>query len=152
MIYENVQDFLKNTPKGVSIIALDVGTKKIGIAVTDNEQIIPSPFEVYQRRNTSKDLGHIAQLAKDKNAGGFVVGLPIDLDGNEQKNCEKIRFFANKIYKKTGLNIFMQDERMSTAAADRVLSDAGVKRKKRNEIDDKIAASYILEMVLNSRP
>lgn len=150
MIHESAKEFAKELKKGQPIICLDVGTARIGIAISDVEYIIASPYGVYERRNTRQDMGHIAQLAKDENAIGFVIGLPLAMDGSEGENCEAVRNFANQLLKKTGLSILLKDERLSTSSATRALSESGMTRKKRQSLDDKLAASFILEGVLSS--
>lgn len=149
MILENIQEFKNHVIKGRPLIGLDIGTVRIGIALSDIQHIIASPHSIYERRNMRQDLGHIGALAASENACAFIVGLPLGLDGQEGENCEIIRSFCNKLYKKTTLPVFLKDERMSTAAANRALLDAGVKRKERHSLDDKIAASYILQSVID---
>lgn len=149
MIYDHIHDFARNIPQEGSLIGLDYGTARIGIAVCDATRIIASPREVYVRRNISKDLGHISRLTRENSIVACVIGLPLDSDGNEGENCANIREFAAKIVKKTNLPIFLHDERFSTAAVTRSMQDAGVKRKNRHESDDKLAAGYILQCVLD---
>ncbi len=149
MIQQNIQEFKKLLIKGRPLIGLDIGTVRIGIAISDREYIIATPLNVYERRNISQDIGHLGKLASDENACGFVVGLPLGLDGSEGDNCQLIRNFCNKLYKKTALPILLKDERMSTAAATRALAESGMTRKKRQTLDDKVAASYILQGVID---
>jgi putative Holliday junction resolvase len=150
MIYESAKEFAKELKKGRPIICLDIGTVRIGIAISDLEYILATPHGAYERRNTSKDLGHFDKLATDINAIGFVLGLPLAMSGEEGENCEAVRNFAKQLLKKTGLPILLKDERMSTAASTRALSESGMTRKKRQSLDDKMAASFILEGVLSS--
>lgn len=149
MIDDNINNFCKNFQKGKKIMALDVGKVRIGIATSDPSHIISSPLTIYVRRNISRDLGYINDLAKNENVGYFVIGLPISLNGLEGENCQYIRQFAAKLYKKTTLPIFLQDERFSTSAVSRAMQDHDISRKKRHATDDKIAAAYILQMVLD---
>lgn len=149
MIHENINEFRKNTEKGRILIGLDVGAARIGIAISDVEHMIASPHDVYTRRNMRQDIGHFGQLAVDENACAIVIGLPLAMDGSEGENCALIRNFAAKLHKKTGLPIFLQDERMSTAAVTRSLQEADMTRKKRQSLDDKLAAGYILQGVLD---
>ena len=151
MIYKNITEFIEKLEEDRPIIGLDIGTARIGIAVSDTRRVIASPREVYTRRNISKDLGHINKLATDENACAFVLGLPIDLQGNEEDNCLVVRNCAEKLIKKTALPIYLQDERMSTAAVTRSMQKSDMSRKKRQRVDDKLAASYILQIVLDMR-
>ena len=150
MIYESIEEFSQNVQKGQALIGLDIGSVRIGIAISDLEHIIASPHDIYERRNFSKDMGHLGKLAADENSCGFVIGLPLAMDGTEGENCELVRNFAKKLLKKTNLPIFLKDERMSTSAATRALSESGMTRKKRESLDDKLAASYILQGVIDS--
>ncbi len=149
MIYAQVNDFASSIPKEGKLLGLDYGEKCIGIATSDISRIIASPFEVYARRNISKDIGHITRLARENNIRGFVIGLPLDQNGLEGENCVKVRNFAAKLDKKLSLPIILYDERFSTAAVTRDMKDTGLKRKQRQEIDDKLAACYILQCVID---
>lgn len=130
-------------------MGLDYGTVRIGIAACDATRIIASPKEVYTRRNISKDIGHIARMAREHGAVGVVIGLPLAQDGTEGENCLRVREFAAKIEKKSGLPILFYDERLSTSAVTRTMKDAGVRRKNRQAVDDKLAAGYILQCVID---
>jgi putative holliday junction resolvase len=149
MIYDSIADFASAIPPEGSLLGLDYGRARIGIAVCDTTRIISSPREVYTRRNISKDLGHISRLIRDNNATGIVIGLPLAQDGTEGDNCAEVRLFAEKIIKKINLPIFFYDERFSTAAVTRSMQDAGVKRKNRQAVDDKLAAGYILQCAID---
>lgn len=149
MIYDSITDFASNIPAQGALLGLDHGAARIGIAICDATRIIASPREVYVRRNIAKDLGHIARMVRENNAVAVVIGLPIGLDGVEGKNCNEVRAFATKILKKLNLPILLYDERFSTAAVSRSMLDAGVKRKDRQQADDKLAAGYILQCVVD---
>jgi putative Holliday junction resolvase len=149
MIYESVKDFAPVIKKGQPLICLDVGTVKIGIAISDRELIIASPYAVYERRNTRQDMGYLGKLAADENACAIVIGLPLQMNGEEGENCQIIRSFASQLFKKTNLPILLKDERFSTAAATRTLTEVGMTRKKRQGLDDKLAAGFVLEGVLS---
>lgn len=149
MIYEQLRDFASAIPPEGSILGLDYGTARIGIAVCDATRIIASPREVYERRNISKDMGHLARMARECAAVAVVLGLPLAQDGSEGENCLRVREFAAKLEKKMGLPILLHDERLSTAAVTRSMKDAGVSRKNRQEVDDKLAAGYILQCVVD---
>ncbi len=129
-------------------MGLDYGQARIGIAVCDRTRIIASPREVYKRRNISKDMGHIARMVRENSVVGFVIGLPLSPDGTEGENCALVRAFAEKLVKKINLPVLFYDERFSTAAVTRSMQDAGVKRKDRQAVDDKLAAGYILQCAL----
>ncbi|PIR37782.1 MAG: Holliday junction resolvase RuvX [Alphaproteobacteria bacterium CG11_big_fil_rev_8_21_14_0_20_39_49] len=151
MITVNTKEFFEYIQTSGALLGLDMGKAKIGIAICDAERIISSPMEIYQRRNISKDMGHLGKLCKDNCIVAIVIGLPLEMDGSENENCESVRNFADKLNKKTGLPILLKDERMSTAAATRALSETGMTRKKRQSLDDKVAASIILQSAIETK-
>ena len=114
------------------IIAFDIGDKRIGIAITDPFNEMALPVETYW-------------LAKDKYVDKIVCGLPVNFDGKECEQTEKTKFFIEELRKKTDIEIITQDERFSTKEARRLLLEADMRREKRKDVIDKIAASYILE-------
>lgn len=149
MIYDHIRDFASAIPPEGSLLGLDYGAVRIGIAACDATRIIASPREVYTRRNISKDMGHIARFVRQHNAVGIVMGLPLSQEGLEGENCIAVRAFADKILKRINLPILFYDERLSTAAVTRSMKDAGVKRRDRQAVDDKLAAGYILQCVID---
>lgn len=151
MITINIKEFFENIPNSGALLGLDMGKAKIGLALCDANRIISSPMEAYMRRNMSKDLGHLGKYCTDNEIVGIIMGLPLELDGTENENCESVRHFANKLNKKTGLPVLLKDERLSTAAATKALSETGMTRKKRQTLDDKVAASIILQSVIDAR-
>lgn len=148
MILQNIHEWAVILPTAGPLLGLDIGMARIGLALSDRERMIATPFEVYTRRNMSQDLGHINAFGVKEQVAGIVVGLPLQLDGMEGENCVAVRHFSQKLEKKTGLPVLLYDERMSTAAATRALSEAGMTRKKRQSLDDKLAASLVLQEVL----
>lgn len=150
MIYDNLKDFHQNIQKGKRLLGLDIGTVKIGIAVSDTDHIIATPKEVMEAININKDTGRIRTMLKSEDASGLVIGFPYNMDGTESELCAKIRNLSLKLIKKMDIPIYFQDERLSTAAVSRTLVASGMTRKKRDKIDDKLAASYILQTTLDS--
>jgi putative holliday junction resolvase len=150
LIYDSIHDFASSIPPEGTLLGLDYGRARIGIAACDATRIIASPREVYTRRNISKDLGHITRMVRENKAVGFIIGLPLAGDGTEGDNCAEVRLFAAKLAKKITLPILLYDERFSTAAVTRTMQDAGVKRQARQAVDDKLAAGYILQCVLDN--
>ena len=134
------------------IAALDVGEKRIGIAVCDEMEIIASGVESYTRTgNDRKDLAYIANKLEELGAKRVVIGLPLKLDGSEGIAAEKIRDFAFQLSKYTEIEQAYQDERMTTAQAQRILIGADVKRKKRKNVIDKMAAQLILQAYMDTK-
>lgn len=151
MITDNLTEFLQEMPLQGSLLALDIGQKRIGIAISQKESNIAFPKEVYERTNMRQDTGYLARICREEKIVGIVVGLPIDLKNQEGENCQKVRQFTAKLEAKILLPFLLQDERMTTAAVTRVMKDAGVKRIERHAQDDKLAACYLLQMVLDKR-
>ncbi len=127
------------------IIAFDIGDKRIGVAVSDPFNEMALPVETYWRKSLIKDVDYLITLAKSRYAETIVCGLPLNFDGKECEQTEKTRFFIEELKKKTDIEIVTQDERFSTKEARRVLLEADMRREKRKDVIDKIAASYILE-------
>lgn len=131
---------------GKRAIAFDIGDKRIGVAVSDpfNEYAIPA--ETYFRtRNFQADVEAIARLAKDRGAGVIVCGMPVNFDGTESVQTEKTRRFVEALREASELPVELEDERFTTMQAREVQIIGGVKREKRKQTIDSIAASYILE-------
>lgn len=133
---------------GQTLIGLDLGTKTIGIALSDRTRSIASPVETLKRTKFTKDAEHILQMAKSENAAGFVLGLPVNMDGSEGPRCQSTRAFARNMARLSDLPIVLWDERLSTAAVTRTLLEADASRAKRADVVDKMAASYILQGAL----
>ena len=131
-------------------IALDVGTVRIGIATSDPMGIIASGYETFFRsKDEDADLRKIAELAKQKEADTFVIGLPLNMDGTEGEKVLEIRQFADKLSQFTDLKIVFQDERLTTVSAEKVLIESGMRREKRKKVIDKVAATIILQSYLD---
>ena len=137
------------------IMSLDVGTKTIGVAVTDELRITAQGLETYKRIGIKKDTEYVLELFKEKNCDTLVIGLPLNLDGTDSVQTEKVREFREKIENKFRSNsladvtIDWQDERYSTVEAEEVLIAANLKRDKRKEVIDKQAAVIILQSYLD---
>lgn len=134
------------------IIALDIGDVRIGVAVSDLMKIIANPRETYVRKDEDADIAYFIELAKKEEADTFVVGLPINMDGTEGPRVEICRAFGEKLREKSGLKVEYQDERLTTVTAERMLIEADVRREKRKQVIDKVAATIILESYLNRMP
>ncbi|MEH0831033.1 Holliday junction resolvase RuvX [Anaplasma bovis] len=129
------------------VMCIDFGEKTMGIAL--NEGSVAMPLCVYDRRNTRQDLGELCAIFREKKAGGIVMGLPLESDGREGRMCELVRVFAAKLVKKIGANVYLHDERYTTAAASKMTESVGMRRKKSQKIDDMISAALILQQVLD---
>lgn len=135
----------------MKILALDIGTVRIGIAASDIMEIIASAYEVYRRKNEEADVKYIAELVSKLEAGEIVIGLPLKLDGTEGQSVEMARSFGDKLSKLTEVPIIYQDERLSTVSAQKILIESGMRREKRKDKVDSIAATIILQTYLDKK-
>jgi putative Holliday junction resolvase len=131
------------------LFGLDLGTKTIGLALSDVMRQIASPLETIRRTKFSADAARLLQLAKEHGVAGLVIGLPVNLDGSEGPRAQSTRAFARNLAQMTDLPMAFWDERLSTAAAERALFEADASRKRRAELIDKMAAAYILQGALD---
>ena len=127
------------------IIAFDIGDKRIGVAISDPFYEMALPIETYWRKGFEKDIDYLVKLAKEKYAETIVCGLPVNFDGSESEQTQKTKEFIERLSQKTDIKIVTEDERFTTMQARRVLLEADMRREKRKDVIDKIAASYILE-------
>jgi putative Holliday junction resolvase len=132
-----------------SLIGLDLGTKTIGVATSDPDRKLATGVETITRKNFTADAARILLLANERHATGFVLGLPVNMDGSEGPRAQSTRAFARNLSKVTGLPIALWDERLSTAAVERELIAADVSRKKRAAVIDQHAAAFILQGALD---
>jgi putative Holliday junction resolvase len=128
---------------------LDLGTKTIGLALSDLGRGIASPMETIRRKKFTLDAEQLLKICGDQEVGGIVLGLPLNMDGTEGPRAQATRAFARNLQPKTGLPITLWDERLSTAAVTRTLLEADSSRAKRAEVVDKMAAAYILQGFLD---
>ena len=127
------------------IKAFDIGDKRIGIAISDPFNEMALPLETYWRKNFNLDIDYLINIAKEKCADTIVCGLPVNFDGSESVQTTKTASFIEELRKRTYIKVVETDERFTTLQARRVLLEADMRRDKRKNVIDKIAASYILE-------
>jgi putative holliday junction resolvase len=143
-------------PRGSRLMGLDLGSKTIGIALSDVEKVIASPLETIVRAKFTKDAARLIELAALYRVAGLVIGLPRNMDGSDGSAAQSARSFARNLGRLTPLPLAFWDERLSTAAVSRMLIGADTSRARRNQIIDKLAATYILQGALDrlnaSRP
>ena len=121
------------------------------IASISPSESVASPVETLRRGKFTKDAGRLADIIAEENVGGMVLGLPVQMDGAEGRRCQSVRQFADNLLEHIDLAIAFWDERLSTAAVERMLIDeADMTRKRRAEVIDKMAAAYILQGALDS--
>lgn len=132
------------------ILGLDIGMVRIGIAQSDELEIIASPLEVYKRTNSiNNDAKYISSIISKNNIGKVVVGLPLKMDGSASTSVDMVEEFIEKMKKFTDVEFIMQDERFSTVTASKILIEGNVRREKRKGVVDKLAATIILQNYLD---
>ncbi|SEL07096.1 putative holliday junction resolvase [Roseovarius azorensis] len=149
MICEDIESFAAALPAGRAILGLDLGTKTIGVALSDRLWSVASPHETVQRTKFTADAARLLAIAAAREVGGIILGLPRNMDGSEGPRCQSTRAFARNLAGLTDLPIGFWDERLSTVAAERALLEADATRKRRSQVIDNIAAAYILQGVLD---
>jgi putative holliday junction resolvase len=136
-------------PRRGALIGLDLGTKTIGVAASDPDRRLATPVETIVRKRFRDDMDRLFKLTSERHAVGFVLGLPLNMDGSEGPRAQATRAFARNLAKLTELPVALWDERLSTAAVERVLIEADVSRSKRKAVIDQHAAAYILQGALD---
>ena len=132
------------------LLGLDLGSKTIGLALSDITWRIASPLETIRRRKFAIDVERLFALVDEHDVGGLVLGLPFNMDGSEGPRCQSTRAFADNMLALRNLPVIFQDERLSTAAVQRMLvEEMDSTRKRRAEVVDKLAAAYILQGLLD---
>jgi putative holliday junction resolvase len=136
-------------PARGALIGLDLGTKTIGVAVSDPDRRLAAAVETIARKNFSADAARLLALAAERKAAAFVLGLPVNMDGSEGPRAQSTRAFARNLARLTQLPIALWDERLSTAAVERELIAADMSRARRAEVIDQHAAVFILQGALD---
>lgn len=136
-------------PVQARLLGLDLGTKTIGLALSDVERRIATPLETIQRVKFGRDAAALLKIADRHAVAGLVIGLPLNMDGSEGPRVQSTRAFIRNLMPLTSLPIAFWDERMSTLAVTRTLLDADASRARRAAVVDKMAAAYILQGALD---
>ena len=149
MIVHDIEGFMAALPPFGAIAGLDLGTVTLGVAVSDGMRSVASPLETIKRKKFGSDAAQLLEICKARSITGLILGLPLNMDGSEGPRCQSTRAFARNLEKLTDLPITFWDERLSTVAAERALLEADTSRKRRGEVIDHVAASYILQGALD---
>lgn len=149
MAIRNPTDLQECLQKGQRLLGLDIGTKTIGLALSDTRLTIATPFRTIRRGKFNSDAAEIFREADTQGVGALVLGLPISLDGTEGPRAQSVRQFARNLIAVRDMPIAFWDERLSTAAVERGMIEADLTRKRRSEIIDRSAAAYILQGLLD---
>ena len=151
MLLGKPEDLRAAAPKGSRLLGLDLGTKTIGLALSDTTWNIAGPFDTVRRTKFTQDAEKLLEVIEAEHVGALVIGLPVNMDGSEGPRCQSTRAFADNLLKKREIPILFWDERLSTAAVERMLvKEMDVSRKQRAQVVDKLAASYILQGALDA--
>ncbi|MBS7803630.1 Holliday junction resolvase RuvX [Rhizobiales bacterium TNE-4] len=142
-------DEIADLPRGARLMGLDLGTKTIGLAISDVERRIASPLETIRRTKFTADVDALLKLADKHGVAVLVIGLPLNMDGSEGPRVQATKAFSRNLAQKTALPQFFWDERLSTAAVTRTLLEADASRARRGELVDKMAAAFILQGVID---
>ncbi|MAE89360.1 MULTISPECIES: Holliday junction resolvase RuvX [Salipiger] len=149
MIHDEIEDFAAALPRDRALAGLDLGTKTIGVAVSDRLLTVATPLETVKRKKFTLDAERLLEILAKREIGGVVLGLPRNMDGSEGPRCQSTRAFARNFSRLWDGPVTFWDERLSTVAAERALLEADTSRAKRAELIDHVAASYILQGALD---
>ncbi|MBV9978469.1 Holliday junction resolvase RuvX [Bradyrhizobium sp.] len=142
-------DAAAHWPRRGALIGLDLGTKTIGVAASDPDRRLAAGVETIRRKAFKADAARLLAIAAERKAVGFVLGLPINMDGSEGPRAQSTRAFARNLSGLTELAVGLWDERLSTAAVERELIGMDVSRARRAEVIDEHAAMFILQGALD---
>ena len=148
-VFDEMAGFAATLPRGQALAGLDLGTKTIGVAVSDRLLSVATPLQTIRRVKFGLDAAALLDIARAREIGGLVLGLPRNMDGSEGPRCQSTRAFARNLAALTDLPITFWDERLSTVAAERALLEADTSRRKRAEVIDHVAAGVILQGALD---
>lgn len=132
------------------MMGLDVGTKTIGVAISDTSWFMSNPLKLIERTKLAKDLEALFQLSRQNDTEIWVVGLPLNMDGTEGPRCQSVRQLVRDVHKHEDVPVLFMDERMSTQAVEKQMIAADLSRKKRDKKIDNLAAAFILQGVLDA--
>ncbi|MBS0185272.1 MAG: Holliday junction resolvase RuvX [Proteobacteria bacterium] len=142
-------EFLLKIPKGRRLLGIDVGQKRIGLALSDPSFMIATPFKILERKTFGEVSQKILKIIEMEEVAALVVGIPLEMNGEEGRASQSVRHFVYNFLKLKDLPVVFWDERFSTIAVTRTLLDADLSREKRSFVVDKMAASFILQGFLD---
>ena len=147
--FERLQTLSETLTRNQRLLGMDLGTKTIGLALSDAGRSIATAWQTVKRSKFQKDADTLLSLCDSENIGGLVLGLPLNMDGSEGPRSQATRAFARNLATRTDLPLAFWDERLSTIAAERVMIEADMSRKKRAQKIDAAAAAFILQGALD---
>jgi len=149
VVINSIKDLSAHLVDGKALIGLDLGTKTIGVAISDDGRLVASPLEVILRKKFSIDAAILNGLVTEYDVSGIILGLPLNMNGTEGPRCQSTRQFAINLDEKTNIPITFWDERLSTHAVEKHLIIHDVSRRRRKKVVDKLAAQFILQGALD---
>ncbi|HEY9520258.1 MAG TPA: Holliday junction resolvase RuvX [Methyloceanibacter sp.] len=144
-----IEDLPPHLERDARLLGLDVGTKTIGMALSDVTRSVATPFDTIRRTKFTADAWTIREVVEKNQVGALVIGFPLNLDGSEGPRAQSTRAFARNLAAHVAVPMVLWDERLSTAAVERHLIEADASRKRRAEVVDRMAAAYILQGALD---
>lgn len=144
-----MEDFAAALPRTGAVAGLDLGTKTLGVSVSDTLRGVATPLRTIRREKFTLDAAQLMEIVAERALVGLVLGLPVNMDGSEGPRAQSTRAFARNLEKLTPLPIAFWDERLSTVAAERAMLEADLSRKRRAELIDHVAAGFILQGALD---
>lgn len=132
------------------ILGIDYGDKRLGFAISDELEIVATPLAVYTRKKKGDDVTAVLRMCRERNIERIVVGHPLNMDGSSGPAVQKVDDFAARLREQTDIEIEFWDERMSTMSAERVLIEGDMRRERRKQVIDKLAAQIILQNYLDA--
>ncbi len=144
-----IEELPDRVASSTRLLGLDLGTKTIGLALSDLGWMIASSLETIQRKKFTGDAARLLELCVEHDIGALIIGFPLNMDGSEGPRAQATRAFARNLSGLTDLPMALWDERLSTFAVTRTLLDADASRKRRSEVVDKMAATFILQGALD---
>lgn len=148
-VFTEAEAFITGLPAQGALMGLDLGTKTIGVAVSDLRRMVATPLETVKRKKFTLDAARLIEIAAGRDMAGIILGLPLNMDGSEGPRCQSTRGFARNLAGLTDLPIGFWDERLSTVAAERALLTFDTSRAKRGAVIDHVAAGFILQGFLD---
>ena len=151
MVLDSLSELKALLTFGTRLMGLDVGSKTVGLALSDVTRMVATPLETLRRTKFTKDALALRKIFEEHEVAGLIVGLPISMDGTEGPRCQSTRQFAANLLEYVDLPLAFWDERMSTMVVQRVLTEeADLSRRRRAQLVDKMAAAYILQGALDA--
>lgn len=147
----NIKEFKSQIPQKKAVLGIDFGTKRMGLAVSDLSLTIATSYKILYRRDLKRDLDDLQQIITEKEIGAVVMGLPLQMNGQEGQIAEEVRKFASVLEETFHMPVFLWDERLSSSAVESFLiKEVDLSRKKRAKVMDASAAAYILQGALDA--